>query len=350
MKKIAIIATIAVLAFALAGCQQESQKKETSSAPASTAMNAVDPASSAPVETSAAPEQKETTIEWVKVNSADEAAKGAGIEKFGVLETLTVDDKEFKDPSFAYAGGVAQAMYENGAVGLIVRKAGNDRKAPLSDRDKTEFPNKWTETYAGLDVTLYGPEKGSAVIFTWTDGTQDYGVTYQGLGGEEVTLAADDVEALVTALKNANVVTQQQQQQTQENHMEISQTEAMASAEGVSGGKTISAYQNYVDGHGWVWVITTKDENGNVNSYYVDNYGNPYNVEGDSNSSTELTLPEAEARAIVEGLSGGTTTTAYVVRTENHGLCWFITTADENGNVNSYHVDNTGNAFNVEFE
>ena len=92
------------------------------------------------------------------------------------------------------------------------------------------------------------------------------------------------------------------------------------------------------------------DENGNAITYYVDEYGNAYNAEFDSNSSTELSLSEADAGAIAADASGGKVTGAYTEQTENHGLCWHITTEDENGNKNEYHVDNDGNAFNIEFE
>ena len=133
-------------------------------------------------------------------------------------------------------------------------------------------------------------------------------------------------------------------------NMTISQGDAEAAAEAASGGETESSYQDYVDGHGWVWVVTTNDNNGNEITYYVDNYGNAYNAEFDSNSSTDLSLSEADACAIAEDASGGKATNAYPEQTENHGLCWHVSTEDDNGNKIEYHVDNDGNAFNIEFE
>lgn len=241
------------------------------------------------------------------------------------------------------------------------------KKVALTDRDKTEFSNTWTKPYEGLDVTMYGPAKGAATVVTWADGTASYGVTYQGLGGEEVTMDSDEVAAIVKGIKEANTkkektekkeepaqveepVQEQQASDPSEGQLTITQEDATRAAEEASGGQAVSAYQDYIDGHGWVWVIGTNDENGNVNTYYVDNYGNPYNAEFDSNSSTEMTISEDEACAIAEDASGGKTTNAYAEETEAHGLCWHVTTEDENGNVNEYHVDNNGNAFNIEFE
>jgi hypothetical protein len=132
--------------------------------------------------------QVEDSIEWTDAKSAEKAAKGAKIKKFGVPSKVTVNDKKFTDPSFAYAEGVAQATYEKGDTGLVVRKADGDHEAPLTDLDKTEFPHKWAKSYDGLDVTLYGPEKGAVVVCTWSDGTAEYGATYQGLNGEEARI------------------------------------------------------------------------------------------------------------------------------------------------------------------
>ena len=380
MKKITVLAIMMALALLLAGCGlQSAPSSSESSEPSPSAASEEAPSASdaaEPSSSAAAPSQSVDAITWNDAATADDAAKGAGFGKFGVMDKVTIDDVDYVNPTFSYAGGVAQAAYEQGAIGLYVRKADGTHDAPLSDRDTTEFAQKWTKSYEGLDVTLYGPAKGAAPVLTWSDGTQDFGVTYQGLGGEEVTLDSDDVDAIVKGLKDANAKVQpkqdnQSEQSTQNNNaddddddadddddsdesseanMTISEGDAEAAAEDASGGTTVSSYQDYVDGHGWVWVVTTNDSNGNENTYYVDNYGNAYNAEFDSNSSTDLSLSEDDACAIAEDASGGKTTGAYPEQTEEHGLCWHVTTEDDNGNVNEYHVDNDGNAFNIDFE
>ena len=207
MKKVAVIAMAAALALALAGCG--------SSAASSSSAAASESASSAASSSSAsASASSQATTNWTDVKSADEAAKGAGFEIFAVMDKVTIDDKEYKDPTFAYAGGVAQATYEQGAIGLIVRMADGKHTAPLTDRDKTEFAESWTKSYEGLDVSLYGAAKGAATVFTWVDGTKEYGVTYQGLGGEEVSMDSDDVAAVVKALKEANGTTEKKTEES----------------------------------------------------------------------------------------------------------------------------------------
>ena len=361
MKKVTVLALAMALALALAGCG-------SSSASSSSASSEEKPSASESVEvssSSSASSQNVDAVAWKDVSTAADAAKGAGFDKFGVMDKITVDDVEYSNPAFSYAGGVAQALYEKGAIGIFVRKADGKHEAPLSDRDTTEFAQKWSKSYEGLDVTLYGPSKGAATVITWSDGTQDFGVTYQGLGGEEVTMDSDDVDAIVKGLKDANAKEQPKKEDKSDDdddddsdesskssaaNMTISQGDAEAAAEAASGGETESSYQDYVDGHGWVWVVTTNDNNGNEITYYVDDYGNAYNAEFDSNSSTDLSLSEADACAIAEDASGGKATNAYPEQTENHGLCWHVSTEDDNGNKIEYHVDNDGNAFNIEFE
>lgn len=168
MKRIATLA--AALTLTVVGCG--SQPTSSTSATSTTSVtSATDTSSSV---------QSVSTVKFADVKTAAEAAKGAGFDKFGIFDKLTLDDKEFKSPKFAYAEGVAQATYENGAVALVIRKADGKHTAPLTDRDKTEFASKWTKSYEGLDVTCYGAAKGAATVITWTDGTQEFGVTYQG--------------------------------------------------------------------------------------------------------------------------------------------------------------------------
>ena len=363
MKKLFSVVAAAVLVLALAGCTSSAASGSSSASESSSAAGESSSASDA-ASSSSASSQSTSAVKWTDADTAGDAAKGAGFDTFDVMDEVKIDDLTFKDPSFSYADGVAQALYETGAAGLFVRKADGKHTAPLTDRDKTEFAQTWSKSYDGLDVTMYGAAKGAATVITWTDGTQEFGVTYQGLGGEELSMDSDEVASIVKGLKKANAKEQSKQAESadddddkdsqsadpSEGKLSISEADAVSAAEDASGGMAENAYADYVDGHGWVWVVTTNDENGNKNTYYVDNYGNPYNAEFDSNSSTELTLSEGDAVAIAEQESGGKATNSYPEQTESHGLCWHVSTKDENGNVNEYHVDNDGNAFNIEFE
>ena len=290
MRKIAILAAAAALAFTLAGCGTQSA---SSSAESSEAMSASDVSASSSVESSPAA-QAVSTVKFTTVKTADEAAKGAGINKFGVFDKIVVDDAEYKDPAFGYAEGVAEATYENGAIALIVRKADGKHTAPLTDRDKTEFAQKWTKSYESLDVTCYGAAKGAATVVTWADGTQEFGVTYQGLGGEEVSLDSDDVAAVVKALKEANAKEQPKQEepkQEQPKQEELNNDaddgmieeggagdlngmdpEAIIANEGL--GEVLSINQVQLNDGNWYWQVECSDDDGDVSTYVIDVNGN----------------------------------------------------------------------------
>ena len=125
---------------------------------------------------------------WTKVSSAAEAAKGAGMEDFEVPQQLQINDLTFSDPAFSYLDKVAQASYEEGAIGIYVRKASGIYGGPMTDRDLESFPQHWTQQ-VGDDaddvVDCYGMEKDSAIVIQWGDEEEFYTVTSQGLGGEE---------------------------------------------------------------------------------------------------------------------------------------------------------------------
>ncbi len=188
----------AALALALAGCGANSSSQSSSSASSSSASS------------SSAVQQKEATVNWTTAGSADEAAKGAGLDKFGVIESLTLDGKEFKNPQFSYAGGVAQATYETDGVKFILRKGANGHSAPIADRDLTSFKNKETASIDGTDVTEYGAAHGASTVLTWNENSSDYGVTYEAANNGDASMDAKEVDEIVRAIKGANANAQQQ--------------------------------------------------------------------------------------------------------------------------------------------
>ena len=152
-------------------------------------------------------DQKVAATDWKTASTAEDAAKGAGFKTFALPATITLGTITFEKPTYAYANGVAQATYESPATMLVIRKADGTHTAPMTDREKGDFTNKWTSNIAGLDVTLYGATNGAATVMTWTDGTKDYGVTFQGLGGDEMSMTAQESETLVKGIKDAEAVT-----------------------------------------------------------------------------------------------------------------------------------------------
>ena len=199
------LAVGAALTLALAGCgASNSQSASTSSASTSSASTV---------------EQKVSTTKFNDVASAEEAAKGAGLEKFGVMDKITLDGKEFKDPKFSYADGVAQAIYETDGITLVVRKGASKHSAPITDADLASFANKWNKDYEELAVTLYGPSKGAASVLTWNDSSLDYGVTYQSPNNDQ-TIDSDEANEVVKAIKEANAAEEEKKDEQQNNNQQ----------------------------------------------------------------------------------------------------------------------------------
>ena len=365
MRRIAAMAAAAVLAFALAGCGSQASSSASASSSSSSASEAVASSSSAVSQTA-------STVKFTDVKSADEAAKGANISKFGVFDKITLDGAEFKNPKFGYADGVAQATYENGAIALIVRKADGKHTAPLTDRDKTQFANTWTKSYEGLDVACYGAAKGAATVINWTDGTAEYGVTYQGLGGEDVTLDSDEVGSIVKALKQANAKEEPKkeeakQEQDENPDGEIGDSgkdalngmdpEAIIWQQGL--GEVVNTTQVQLNDGKWYWEVTTRGSDGSEATYVIDVNGNVSNVSGDQgdndngNPDGEIgdsgadVLDGMDPEAIIweQGLGEVVNTTQVQL---NHGKWyWEVTTRGSDGSEQTYVIDVNGNVSEV---
>ena len=135
--------------------------------------------------------------------------------------------------------------------------------------------------------------RDAATYATWKNGTKEYGVTLQGPGGDELPMDNGDVDDIVKTVKACDVAMQAQasgsasassasssaSSQKSDSGTEILESYAIAAAKEASGDEITSAYQANVEGHGWVWVVTTKDAAANVNVYYVDSNGNPFNAD-----------------------------------------------------------------------
>ncbi|MBQ9002356.1 MAG: PepSY domain-containing protein [Eggerthellaceae bacterium] len=193
MKKIVVMATALVLAFALAGCGAQASTSSKSSMSASDASTSSSSSSSA--------------TSWTDAKTAEDAAKGAGLATFGAPTSTMIADITFDNPKYGYKTGVAQAVYEKGAAQLNVRKSDASHTSALSDEDTSKYANNWKKTHEGFEVTCYGPARGAAAFVTWADGTNNYGASILGLGGEQLTMDEEDVGDIVKAVTAANAST-----------------------------------------------------------------------------------------------------------------------------------------------
>ena len=195
MKKVIVVATAFVLAFALAGCASQA------ASPSKSSMSASDASTSSSSSSSSA------ASSWTDAKTAEDAAKGAGLATFGAPASTMIADITFDNPKYGYKTGIAQAVYEKGAAQLTVRKSDSSHASALSDEDTSKYANNWKKTHEGFEVTCYGPARGAAAFVTWADGADHYGASILGLGGEELTMDEEDVGDIVKAMTAANAST-----------------------------------------------------------------------------------------------------------------------------------------------
>ena len=231
-----------VLSGGLVACGNSNSDTQASKPAATQTATNEEPAQTATTE------QTGETTNWVTDSTAEDAAKGAGLAKFGLPSQLNINDQTYQNPSYAHADGVAQGTFETGATAVIVRAGNvNGHKAKLTDRADTEFANKSTQNVDGLNVTMLGAEQNSPTVITWADGKVEYGVTYQGLGGEEVSMTADEAATVVRAIRDANADAQSTQNGSKTNTTQQNQNNTNAASEGmISSDKASSIATAYV--------------------------------------------------------------------------------------------------------
>ncbi len=369
------------LVLALAGCSAAQSTSATSgsaanqqstsqSAQATSATDSAAAQSTAPSQT-AAPASK---VQWTTVGSAEEAAKNAGLPKFGVIGTITLNGIEFKNPTFGASTGIAQAVYENGAASLIIRKATDAAAANVTDRAQSEFKEAWKKDYAELDETLWGPAKGAATVMTWKDGDATYGVTFQGLGGDELTMDSDECAIIVNSLKGANVPdpepaaapaapaaqagnnagdnnsqanNEEARKATQDteapaNSGYISNEEAKKKVTSQGNGTPDNVVAEFDDG---VYFVTTT-EDGIEYTYEVNAATGEVIThtasKNDDGSYTFTTMSEDGATEIIDSAVDGSTVSTTLVRSDDYGAVWLVTKRDPEGNLVSYYVTGEG--------
>ena len=351
-KVIAVIATLA-LAFALTGCvtqvTKENSKSMSATADAGVSASASASASSASASASAsssAQSSSSAAVNWTAANTDDAAAKGAGLDKFGVPARTVIADFVFVNPTFAYTQNVAQATYEvAGSAKLVVRKAEGAHSVGVTDRDKASFAQSWQNTYEGFDVTSAGDTQGAATICLWNDATLEYGVTIEGLGGDKVTMSAEDVDDIVKAVKSAEAIqTTPEQQQTAADTSSKSPAFDPKQAVFNNGlGEYVSHYYVKGDDGNDYWALVTHAADGSEHTTIVDAQGNVIKNQpawANGASGTDMTKFDATAYVANNGL--GELLGSYITMVDGQN-CWALDVRGSDGAERVVYVDANGN-------
>ena len=139
---------------------------------------------------------------WREAATAEEAAKGAGLDGFSIIEGLTISYGEVQPWTYKYMEGVAEARSSAGAVELLVRKGAPVEGGDISG-DYTTYAHSWTQNIKGLEVTCFGDTEGLATKIIWSLEDASYCIMAHGQGAEfaKVGLTADEINSFVNGMQ-----------------------------------------------------------------------------------------------------------------------------------------------------
>ena len=199
MKKLLVVACAALFAFALSGCASNSSSGTSASAASGSSTAAASSAAGSATSGSSSAESVGIANPRSDADSAEAAAQGAGVGSFELAENLGMADKTLFDPTYRYMDDVAEATLQGGAFDVTVRKSMHQSGQMLSG-DYNNYPEFWTTTIDGIEVSCHGYEAGVATAFEWCDDA-NYSVTFRGLGGENMGVDEAEVAAIIQNVK-----------------------------------------------------------------------------------------------------------------------------------------------------
>ena len=219
MKKrifLSMFLTAVMLAAVLAGCSSggSAAKKEEPAAAAESTQEEAAPAETKAEDTAAETESTEAATTsaaaeentglanpWSDVGSAEEAAKGAGIDSFVIAEDPGLDLGQLFERTYRCMDGIAEARLEYPASALTVRKGTKAEEGDISG-DYTEYANTWTQDVNGIEVTCFGNREGDAAKSIWTVDNMYFSIVAEGLGGDQdFGLNAERLTAMVSSIQ-----------------------------------------------------------------------------------------------------------------------------------------------------
>lgn len=178
----------------------EDTAAETGSTEAA-AASAAETESTAAATSAAAEENTGLANPWSDVESAEEAAKGAGIDSFVIAEDPGLDLGELFERTYRCMDGIAEARLEYPASALTVRKGTIAEEGDISG-DYTEYANTWTQDVNGIEVTCFGNREGDAAKSIWTVDNMYFSIVAEGLGGDQdFGLNAERLTAMVSSIQ-----------------------------------------------------------------------------------------------------------------------------------------------------
>ena len=140
---------------------------------------------------------------WTDVETADEAAQGAGVGYFLVPEeNMDTTGGQVNWFGFQYMTGIAEADGGIGAAELTVRKGLKQDSEDVSG-DYTEYAFAWTQETDDWQVSCFGNEEGRTMKAIWVSDNFSYSIMIRGQGDfyDTYGVDAEAITALVTAIQ-----------------------------------------------------------------------------------------------------------------------------------------------------
>lgn len=158
----------------------------------------------APAESSASGEETEVVNPWHQASTAGEAAQGAGVDGFEIMDSVDVSGVGFETPVFFYMDGVAQVTYNSekaDGTTLVIRKSNKFSGKEALAGDYNADTETWTQDHKGLDITCYGSAQDQARLIMWQVDLDSFSAAIYGGSDAAMTMSPDDVASLVEGVQ-----------------------------------------------------------------------------------------------------------------------------------------------------
>ncbi|HAM16172.1 MAG TPA: hypothetical protein DCP91_10045 [Eggerthellaceae bacterium] len=137
------------------------------------------------------------------MTSADEAAKGAGLDAFALPNGEIADMGKPFEITYRCMDGMAQARLEFPAAAITARTSSSEgvEGADISG-DYNTYAHEWTEEIGGVTVACAGNREGESTKTYWNAGGLYHSLVAEGLGGDvDFGLTPERIAVFVEAMK-----------------------------------------------------------------------------------------------------------------------------------------------------
>lgn len=257
-------------------------------------MSASDVSESASSESASS--ESAPSLKWTEAKTAEEAAKGAGLDEFIVPEPGTkISLGELNKWSFCYAEDRAEADGGAAAAEIVIRKSiGNgDNTQELSevtggwaDLKGMTYANEWNVSMDGTDVRCYGNEKGKVSKAIWAEDKYSYSILVLGQGDnwQDFGIDEDDIAVLVKGTKKAEVKEEEKSEKSEPAQEQPAEQPRPEGDPGLDFNQLVwdnglGQYEYTGDvfqaqDGAWYWPVYSRGADGKLYAHYFDTEGN----------------------------------------------------------------------------